>query len=470
MSAMNPILAELDGLSPSAKAALQQAHGAATTQAAGNPMAGTMAPQLGALHQPQAPAAPETVSMTVPPISSGPTVPPIGPSPQPRVVGPKPGQVIGTPAAPGSIQGDKDERTRLMGTGSGISQIKNPFLHGLAEVGNTIGGIVAPGLMRAIPGTEEHHQLLLARNSNQLGQDIGNAEKEAQTSATQQEVPLRQAQTQHEQAETTALENPQPKAKEEHWTVSPEYTGPNGEPVEVEQNSGQMRLAGANVPSIKRVEKTTPPKELTADNDLKNQILAASEAGDTAKVKVLQQRLKDLNPQAEQRFTFQVGEAGKKESKSSDANVEKEYTYHRNKWDKDLQTYNAQFEKLQEAQSMVGKGAMGDAIGTIKSLSGLASGAGSGVRITQAELNSIAGARGVGGDFDAWLQKFGTGAKITPQQEQQLKAVLSDVQNLANRKTKVVNQVLDDLANATTTQDIRRIDSQARHALMGGAQ
>jgi hypothetical protein len=117
---------------------------------------------------------------------------------------------------------------------------------------------------------------------------------------------------------------------------------------------------------------------------------------------------------------------------------------------------------------LVGKGALGDALGSIKSLSGLASGQGSGVRITQAELNSIARARGLGGDFQAALQRFGDGKNLTPQQEKDLRGIVEGVRKVGELKGAKLNQALDDLGNAKTKEEIRRIDSQVRHALMGG--
>lgn len=169
-----------------------------------------------------------------------------------------------------------------------------------------------------------------------------------------------------------------------------------------------------------------------------------------------------------------LGESGEKPPvtniNAANSQTEKEFSYYRNKWDKDLGTYNSQNEKLQEASGFIGSGALGDALGAIKSLSGLASGSGSGVRITQAELNSIAQARGLGGDFQAALQKFGDGRKLTPQQETQLKGILSSVQGVAAAKEKVLNQGLDDLSQAPDAKTIRKIDSQLRHVLMGGAQ
>jgi hypothetical protein len=220
--------------------------------------------------------------------------------------------------------------------------------------------------------------------------------------------------------------------------------------------------------AIQSLQKQPAEKTANPKTDLQTQLIAAENSGDTATAKKLKGQIKDLDPNAEQRIVIQQQNAANANNRQTDAATEREYTYARGKWDKDLQTYNSQNEKLQEANSFIGKGALGDALGAIKSLSGLASGQGSGVRITQAELNSIAHARGLGGDFQAALQKFGDGRNLTPQQEVQLKGILSSVQHVAQIKEQIINQGLDDLSNAKDKATVRKIDSQLRHALMGG--
>lgn len=59
-----------------------------------------------------------------------------------------------------------------------------------------------------------------------------------------------QAETGYYNAHSQQLLNPPLKPKEEDWSVAPNVLGPNGEPVQIEKNSGQMRispLAGTSV-------------------------------------------------------------------------------------------------------------------------------------------------------------------------------------------------------------------------------
>lgn len=215
----NPILQEINGLSPGAKAALLSAHQGAG--AAPRPVnAGTTPPRLEApsqgapppmMHIPDAPGAhlstihpaaapdltPAPPPMTLPASASSGAAPSIPAPNAPSVIAPK-----------GTIQGDENERGRLLSTGSGVHQIKNPFLRGLAGVGNAIGTIATPGLMPLIPGTEEHHSLLLGKNAANIGNDLGIANKEATTAELRAKAPFEEAQTEnllHPKDEFTAL-------------------------------------------------------------------------------------------------------------------------------------------------------------------------------------------------------------------------------------------------------------------------
>ena len=390
---------------------------------------------------------------------------------QPAVKGPR-----------GTLDADKAERTRMLSTGAGEDQIygkvtnsgfgqAHPLLgkilgglgQGVAKLGDIGLSAVAPALAINLPGTEYHHAMQLHQLNGQIGNEKKEGQEEATTAETQARVPLMQAQTQEAQthaaeepaldqaqiaehnAQTAALLHPQAKTDFEAW----QQQNP-GKPIEE-----WLKAMSAN--------KTVQPKE-----QLQQRLLDAQAKGDTAGAKQIQQQLKDIDPMGEQRVVIQQQNAAANQSKSSNAATDKEFGYYRAKWDKDLGTYNTQNEKLAEASDLIGKGAMGAALGSVKSLSGLAGGQGSGVRITQAELNSIAQARGMGGDFEAAMQKFGDGNKLTPEQVGALKGIISDVQRVAAAKEAVINQGLDDLSNATDTKTIRKIDSQLRHVLTGG--
>lgn len=193
----NPILNELQGLSPGAQQALMQAHVAAS--APPNINAGAQAPKVDPATR-QATAGLQAPGAPPPPMMGTPMATP-----------PNPTSILGAPSAPHVTQmspmqeqtqeqthNDESERSRLLSTGSGIHQIQNPVLKGLAGVGNAIGSIAAPGLMREIPGTEEHHEQLLGRANKNLTGDLDIGQKEATTTNLG-------ATTAHENQETAGL-------------------------------------------------------------------------------------------------------------------------------------------------------------------------------------------------------------------------------------------------------------------------
>lgn len=227
----------------------------------------------------------------------------VPPQPAPKlesVSQPRPDLPLEQPAptpTPGQQRIDKDqaELGRLDSTGSGISQIKNPWARNSLRGLNILGGTVAPGLMSRLPGTEEHHNQLVNRQQGRLNEDLGVQQKEATTAG-------QQATTEHTQAETNAIENPEAKPKEEEWTPYQYFTGPNGEPLEIEKSSGTVRLVGGGVPTGFKPAKVAPDKPDSIDQQYQD----ALQSGDHAKAERLLQVKTDLAragqaPQRDQR-------------------------------------------------------------------------------------------------------------------------------------------------------------------------
>ena len=145
-----------------------------------------------------------------------PSAPPdlsIGQTPHPAVKAPR-----------GTVEGDTAERSRVLGSGAGVDQIAgkiegsslgqaHPLVgkilgglaQGVAKLGDVGLSAVAPALAINLPGTEYHHMAELHGLNKQIGAEEGEREKEAQAASSNAEVPLRNAQTQHEQAETAEL-------------------------------------------------------------------------------------------------------------------------------------------------------------------------------------------------------------------------------------------------------------------------
>lgn len=242
--ATNPLLAEINNLSPGAKAALASAHQAASQATAPPPLVpNSTAPKLGPAVGPKAPM-PDTGP---PPTPAGLAPPNSGPMPA-AIATPGPSEAPPSiKAPPGTIPADTAELARKESTGSGISQIHgmiensrlgqaHPLLGKIlgwgaqipAELGDIAGSAVAPEITRNLPGTEYHHDVLVRQGQKQVTGDVENAQKQAQTqeagAATQKtqeetaEMPGEQEEKQDLQdAQISNLLHPQAKTDFQAW-------------------------------------------------------------------------------------------------------------------------------------------------------------------------------------------------------------------------------------------------------------
>jgi hypothetical protein len=117
--------------------------------------------------------------------------------PPPSVAAPSSGPSLSAP----KIGPAQSELQRLESTGSGVSQIGNPIVRGIARVGDALGSILAPKIAGVIPGTTAHHNQL-------VNQQVGLANQEASYGQKQAQGAQEQAQAGHLNAETAALQNP----------------------------------------------------------------------------------------------------------------------------------------------------------------------------------------------------------------------------------------------------------------------
>jgi hypothetical protein len=90
-----------------------------------------------------------------------------------------------------ALNADRGEQRRLQTSGSGASQIKNPFLRTLAQVGDVAGSVLVPGLNQWIPGTTQHNLLLQRQAGNRVAGDQNALKDEAQLADTQSQTAQR---------------------------------------------------------------------------------------------------------------------------------------------------------------------------------------------------------------------------------------------------------------------------------------
>jgi hypothetical protein len=467
---------------------LQQLAGSMAAQAA--PLQTTPPPisQVAGLQSLQTPSSAAPPPMMKPP-STIPSVPPIGADkttagPSGPAMPTLPAPTAPSIAAPrGTVQGDEAEQGRLLRTGSGISQIHSkiensdfgqahPVLGKLlgwgaeipAMIGDAAGSEVAPALTAAMRGTEYHHDRLLKQANSQVAQDTANQEKQAQTAETQ--------------ARTGQIENPAdeitPLATDNGFINVSKKTGQatpltvNGEqaqPVEKQQNQAQNVhvLPSGEVVAITRDPATGKssaevvyhgtPTQKTEVKQIEvggkpHQVLIDSASGQT---------IKDLGETGEKPPVVNVN--------AGTAALDRESSRFAKAHEKAVTDANSQLDKIADARAMINGNAESQALGVPKVLTALVSGAGSGVRITQPELNAIAKARGIQGNFEGWMNQMQGKGSLTKQQQQQLTGVLDDARTRISQKQAIANEALDTINGAGSRDEIVNADKTARQKL-----
>jgi hypothetical protein len=137
---------------------------------------------------------------------------------------------------------DQAELARVQSSGSGISQFqqRHPVLGTIARIGAGVGSALFPSIAANIPGTDYHHQAVLAQDRRAVGEDLGEQEKTAQIG----EVGARA-----EQAETGAERNTADAAKLRADAAVAGNPKPPKTPQEVYANAVQAAVQAGRDPS-----------------------------------------------------------------------------------------------------------------------------------------------------------------------------------------------------------------------------
>jgi hypothetical protein len=353
---------------------------------------------------------------------------------------------------------------------SGIAQIKNPFARVGLQIADAIGGGLFPGIEQRLPGTEGHHDVLVRQAQRNVANDEAAAANEAKNSELA-------AQVREDDAKAQALANPQ-----DEFTPIPTSTGYVG----VSRKTGEAQPITVNGQQAQPVEKTvqphftvnpvtgevigihTDPKtgqmhaELVYKGDPKiptsianlqvggkpHSVIVNSQTGET---------IKDLGESGIKPPTVNVN--------AGTAALDREGGRFAKNWDGVSKAAGDQLEKINEAQSMINGNAESQALGIPKVLTALVSGMGTGVRITQAELNQLAHARGLQGDFEGTLRKLSGKGQLSQQQQTELNGVLEDVKEVIAQKQQIANDALDGINFAKSRDEIIQADKGARQKL-----
>ena len=126
----------------------------------------------------------------------------------------------------------------------------------------------------------------------------------------------------------------------------------------------------------------------------------------------------------------------------------------------------AQAEKIGDAYNMLNSGsAPGIAVGAPKILAALVSGAGSGVRITQSELNALGKARGITGDVEAYFRNMTGKGNFSPDQIKQYSILLNQVKERLQNKMRLADAAQDDIRNSKTLDEQTAKEQLYRHKM-----
>jgi hypothetical protein len=489
----NPYLAEIDAAAKNAHAQLspgaQEALKRAGAPVPGQPAAVAPTPQIASPAQsvkgimPEEATEPGPEALAAEPSISAPT------TGVPHAAAPPVIQPIPPTAAAGPAQA---EMTRLAGSKAGVDQIKSPWARVPLQILAGLGETFAPRLAQALPGTESHHRMLLGEAENAVGEQekIRENEEKARTAAATeghlggetahnlaQAEQLIPAQATEAHARAWSLLNPQDKEREltefalwhkqnpdapvSEWIKlkAQEKTVPEGE-TPLGERVSQLNQALTSRYQVLHPKAPLPSQyQIPANATQKDydRIDKAMEAEERATGTLAQQQ--EANAMRQQ--SYQLAAQGQATSA-----LDRETQQYRTPHTKAVSDADAQLERIQEAKAMLSSGsAEAQAVAVPKVMTALISGAGSGVRITQPELNAIISARGLGGSFEAFMQRIQSGKKLTPEQSQQLQTILADAENKVIQKQQIHSEALDRIGGAGNRNDIIKADQEARSKL-----
>ena len=406
-------------------------------------------PALGALRT--APSQPPQGPINLP---SGP-MPAMPSTPAPHVIAPR-----------GTSAGDEAELSRKLSTGSGISQIagkiensgllkNHPVLgkilgigaQGLAQIGDIGLRTLAPTLDAAIPGTSLHHIADVQGDQRQVAQDTENESRQAQTQAAQAEIPLRAAQTAHTAEETAEMPG---------------------------QDAGRQRLEDAQVENLLHPQAKTEFEAWRQQNPdapvedwLTAQAGAKNQKPDTPEQQFIDE-FQRTNPKGTIADAVHAYAAATQKPERGPTIIQQNGEVDRigarlgKPYEAGNTAAESQLEKIADARAMINGSAAAQAVGIPKILTALVSGQGSGVRITQAELNMIAHARGIQGDVEGFINKVSGKGVLAPEQQKQFTQILDDVKARVMAKQQIANETLDKINSASSREEVVQADKQAR--------
>lgn len=133
--------------------------------------------------------------------------------------------------------------------------------------------------------------------------------------------------------------------------------------------------------------------------------------------------------------------------------------------EKNVSDAETRLSKIQEAKALINSPVIGQNLGTIALIPSLAGGQGSGVRVTQAELNSILANRGIKDTLQGYINSFTGKGKWTTQDLTQINGILDDISAKLAKKRDISSQALDEINGAGSREEAVAADKKNRKLL-----
>jgi hypothetical protein len=335
--------------------------------------------------------------------------------------------------------------------------------HVFSSLGNIAGDIFAPGVMANIPGTQMNRNMqeggLAKRLNAEIGDESTNAYRDAETGKTEAETP----QIAPDAESKRNLEGAQADEARNKIAQGPDlaqaYAHAVGQAIKNGTDPAQDPIVQHLSDAITSIQKQAAPKGKQHVNlqDASGKPMGGTfDEGSGKYYDASGKELSNPIPYEKPQVT---------NVNAANSEMDREATRLGKPYEKGISDANAQLDKIADARSMINGNAESQALGIPKVLTALVSGQGSGVRITQPELNAIATARGLSGDVEGTLNSWAGKGKLTSTQQQQLTQILDDVKNRILTKQAIHTAALDSINGASDRTQIIQADKLARKQL-----
>jgi hypothetical protein len=360
------------------------------------------------------------------------------------------------------------------------SEVQNPFKRVLAQIGagagkalDIAGSALVPGIAMNVPGSTLNTNLanraadrramevpeLNARvglENAQAGEAVARGEAAKNPGAAETAKSDAEMKQREKAAETLGI---QPGTPEYQRYVATGQIAPPPAPKTPSEQVYASDIAAGKTPQEALADSTAAkPDTANQDRERYENIIAAQGQGrpvkpaDAAWAKAYA-KAGTLGPAATATFNAPQRE---------DARLDKSYQYSNTAMDKLSAPIDQLNQRLGRLNDTLAQGNMqSDALVAPELLSVMSGGAGSGLRMNEAEISRIVGGRTNWESLKAAMQKWNTdpssARSITAEQDKQIKALVKTVQDKIIAKEKVLDESRSALIDATDVADHRRI-------------